>query len=81
MPTGVAVDEISARRAVAGADADLLEAGLNSDQADAMTVALRQYLLGSINEARATLLGAFDQISTQRILDSWASVASKVAAA
>ena len=49
------VDEITARRALAGADADMLEAGLTPVQADAMTVALRYYLLNEHDEARRVL--------------------------
>jgi hypothetical protein len=65
------VDEITARRALAGADADMLEAGLTPVQADAMTVALRYYLLNEHEEARRVLDKVFMNGTVDRILQEF----------
>ena len=76
-----AVDEIAARRAVAGTDADMVEAGLTPEQADAMTAALRFYLKGEIAEARQVLEGVFKSCTVDRVLAEFAQASAKTAAA
>jgi len=53
------VNEVEARRAVAGLDADIMEEGLPSEEAEAITKALRLYLMGNEADARAVLSGTF----------------------
>jgi hypothetical protein len=59
------LDEVVARRTVAGLDADMIEqTGVSPHEADAVSSALRQYLIGDMPGARAELARAFPDADT-----------------
>lgn len=62
------VDEIAARRAVAGVDADILDAGGTPDQAEAVRTALRLHLLGDEVAAHAELAKVFPHAMADQLL-------------
>ncbi len=62
------LDEITARRAAAGTDADILAAGGTPEQADAVRVALRLWFLSDVKGARTELAKAFQNGMVDRIL-------------
>jgi hypothetical protein len=76
--TGVAVkplDEIGARRAVAGLDVDMIEqAGVSPAEADAVAAALRQFLIGDIYEARKGLEKVFRNGTVDQILAEFGKI-------
>jgi hypothetical protein len=60
------VNEVEARRVTAGVDADLIDKEyLSPEEADAMSLALRRYLLGDVEGARKELEQAFDGAADQ----------------
>ena len=64
--------ELEARIAVAGLDAELIqEWGLSPEEADAIVVALRRFLLGDVNGARQELQSHFDEGMVERVLDTF----------
>jgi hypothetical protein len=66
------VNEVEARRAVAGLDADIMEQGLPSKEAEAITTALRLYLMGDEDAARAVLNNAFVNGTVDEIIAQFA---------
>jgi hypothetical protein len=74
------VDEITARRAVSGADADVLEAGGTPHQAEAVRVALKYWFLGDVERARSELGNAFPSGMVSQLLDEFAKGAAGRAA-
>jgi hypothetical protein len=63
------LDEIVARRAVAGLDADMIEqAGVSPAEADAVSAALRQFLVGDVAGARLELERVFRNGTIDEIL-------------
>ena len=62
------LDDITARRAAAGADADVREAGGSPEEAEAVAAALRHYLLGDMAGARRELGKVFRNGMVDRIL-------------
>ncbi len=73
------IDEIVARRAVAGVDADILAAGGTADQADAVHTALRFYLLGDVAEARIALSKVFAEGMVESLLSEFKEGAAAAA--
>ena len=70
------LDELEARRAVAGLDADIMEEGLSSEEAEAMTLALRHFLMGHESTARAILSSVFVNGTVDEVLAQFALIAS-----
>jgi hypothetical protein len=59
------LDEVVARRTVAGLDADMIEqTGVSPHEADAVSTALRQYLIGDMDGARLELAKVFSDSET-----------------
>lgn len=65
--------EIAARRAVVGVDEDILRAGGSPDEADAVALALRKYLLGDETGAISVLLKTFPTEVAEEIFAKLAS--------
>jgi hypothetical protein len=63
------VNEVEARRVVAGLDADMIEeAGVTPAEADAVSVALRHYLVGDLDGAREVLNRTYTHGTVDAIL-------------
>ena len=65
------VDDITARRAVAGTDVEFIEAGGPPEAADAVAIALRRFLEGDEDTARAVLGSKFKNGTVDEILDGF----------
>lgn len=75
-------DEEAARRAVEGVDEQVRKAGGSPEQADAMRIALRYFLLGDEENSRRALvdIGGFKNGTVDRILEQFAEGRSDAAA-
>jgi hypothetical protein len=65
------VDDITARRAVAGVDIDFIEAGGPPEAADTVSTALRRFLEGDEAGARAELCSKFRNGTVDEIIDQF----------
>ena len=65
---GRTIEEIAARRAVAGVAEEIILDGGSPEQADAVSAALRHHLLGDRDKARRALTSAFLNETADQIL-------------
>ncbi len=75
--TEMPINEISARRAVAGADADIMAAGGTPEQAEAVRVALKLWFLKDFQGARVELSKAFQNGMVERVMKAFAAGAAR----
>jgi hypothetical protein len=61
-------EELAARRAVAGVDLEIIRAGGSAEEADAVSIALRRFLLGDEDGARRALAEAFPNGMAKKIM-------------